>query len=1617
MNHFFNIFNTSSRASRASARRKSLRRGSTSTELEYLEPRLLLTIDSLASIEGIVYDDLTNDGLTGDDVRQQSVQVELFRDGGDGVFNNGGGDDVSQGTRSTNSSGVYRFDDLTAGRYFASQDAISGLIQRPGENVVTIDVSVADAGGIAGLLIDAFDDPDPDPGPPIVPTHEVSVSSAGSLIDSSARLANGVVGSERDLSLELTSATGGLSLNANAFNQELLEFNSSTTAVGIATIVWDGVDGDALTVDPTGLGGVDLTDAGLSTGFKLVAGVDQDGVTITVRVHTDANSVSDSTMNVANTGGPASDALLVLFSSFTQSSGATGPADFTDVGAIELIITGVTAADGQFGLASSQGPLVKAANFANVQPVSLGNLVWNDINNNGQFDSGTETGIPDVTVQLYSDTDGSGTFTAANDVFVTSIVTGGSGDYLFSNLLPGEYVVRIPQAEFDPGGDLETFSASSTGNDPAPDPDTNVNNDDNGTLLSGQGAVTQAVTLLGNTEPDNDGDLDTNTNLSVDFGFFQPIDLQISKVDSADPVNAGGAFTYTLTVRNNGPETATGVVATDSLPAGVSFVGGSATQGTVSESSGTVTASLGTLASGASATITINVTANDDTVGTITNNASVTGDQFDIVAGNNSTSEPTTVTPVIDLAVTKTDSVDPVNAGGTLVYTVTVRNNGPSTATSVVLTDTLPAGVSFSSLTTSAGSASESSGVITGTLGTLASGASATVTITVDINNSTVGTITNNASVTATETELNSNDNSTSEPTTVNPLVDVRVTKSDSADPVDAGSQFSYTVVVSNTGPSTASGVTLTDLLPAGVSFSSGTTTQGTISESSGTVTASLGALAAGASETVTIIVDVAGTTSGTITNNASVTSVEADSNSANNSTTEDTTIVPVVDLVVAKSDNPDAVNAGGLLTYTVLVTNNGPSPATSVTLTDILPTAVAFDSGSATQGTVTESSGTVTASLGTLASGASATVTILTTVANSASGTITNSASVVATETETNTANNSDTEPTTVTPVIDLSITKTDDVDPVDAGGTLVYSLVVTNAGPSTATGVIVTDVIPGDVTFVSSTTTLGSVGEASGVVTANVGTLARGASATVTITVTAAGTAVGTFTNNASVTGNQTDINTANNFVSEDTTINPVVDLVVTKTDSVDPVNAGASFSYTVTVRNDGPSTATGVVLTDTLPAGISVDSTSSSQGSVGQAGGVVTANVGTLASGASATVTINVTVADSTVGTIVNNATVTANETETDSSNNSTMEPTVVTPVVDLSVTKADDVDPIFVNGSVTYTLVVVNAGPSTATGVTLVDTLPAGLSFGGGSTTQGSVSSSGNLITANVGTLASGASSTVTLIATAGTTLGTVTNSATVSATQTETNAADNTAIETTTINPQVDVRISKSDSADPVNAGGSFAYTVTVTNDGPSTANGVVVTDVLPAGVTFDTGSVSQGTVSESSGTVTANVGALASGASATITLNVDVADSTRGTLTNAVSVTSAEPDTNSGNNSDTETTVITPVVDLAITKSDSADPVNAGGSFAYTLTVTNNGPSTANGVTLTDLLPSEVSFDSGSASQGSVTESSGTVTASIGTLASGASATVTLNVTAADSARGTITNSASVTGN
>jgi uncharacterized repeat protein (TIGR01451 family) len=183
---------------------------------------------------------------------------------------------------------------------------------------------------------------------------------------------------------------------------------------------------------------------------------------------------------------------------------------------------------------------------------------------------------------------------------------------------------------------------------------------------------------------------------------------------------------------------------------------------------------------------------------------------------------------------------------------------------------------------------------------------------------------------------------------------------------------------------------------------------------SPGTVHCDTASLAAGATASFTLVVQVSDTAGGTtLSNTATISSATADPNTANNSATETTAVNPAADLAITKADSTDPVKVRQPLTYRLTVTNSGPSSATGVTVTDTLPSGVTFGSASASQGSCSGTS-TVTCALGTLGNGASATVTI--TVTPTATGTLTNTASVQGTEADPNTANNTDAESTTVT-------------------------------------------------------------------------------------------------------------------------------------------------------------------------------------------------------------------------------------------------------------------------------------------------------------------------------------------------------------------------------------------------------------------------------------------------------------------------------------------------------------------------------------------------------------------------------------------------------------------------
>ena len=245
---------------------------------------------------------------------------------------------------------------------------------------------------------------------------------------------------------------------------------------------------------------------------------------------------------------------------------------------------------------------------------------------------------------------------------------------------------------------------------------------------------------------------------------------------------------------------------------------------------------------------------------------------------------------------------------------------------------------------------------------------------------------------------------------------DLSLTKVDTPDPVLQGQNLTYHLTVTNngtaSGPSTTSGVKVTDTLPSGVTLASATPSTGSCSGTT-TIACALGVLAGGASATVDVVVKVAPTTTGTLSNTATVAATTSDSNAGNNTATATTTVVPAADVSITKVDTPDPVHVGKYLTYTIGVANAGPAPATAVTVKDTLPSTEEFRSLKTSQGKCTRSGQAITCSLGTIASGRGATITIV--VKPKTAGTVTNTATVSAAEADPDAGNNAATAMTTV--------------------------------------------------------------------------------------------------------------------------------------------------------------------------------------------------------------------------------------------------------------------------------------------------------------------------------------------------------------------------------------------------------------------------------------------------------------------------------------------------------------------------------------------------------------------------------------------------------------------------
>ncbi|GAB4479661.1 MAG: hypothetical protein Kow00124_25540 [Anaerolineae bacterium] len=504
-------------------------------------------------------------------------------------------------------------------------------------------------------------------------------------------------------------------------------------------------------------------------------------------------------------------------------------------------------------------------------------------------------------------------------------------------------------------------------------------------------------------------------------------DLALAKSHSpAGPFYSGDTVTYTLVVTNaaTSPSPVSNATITDTPPAGLTGFSWTCavTAGTGNCDQAAGTGALNTtfdLNPGGEITYTITATINAG-AGTLTNNASVTTgpDVLETNPDNNSASDTITVLASADLEVSKTAAPLTAGVGDSVTFTVTVNNRGPDATTGVVISDAYPAGLSTPpTLAPSQGSAAYDggTGIITWTVGALASGGSATLDITATLTAG--GQITNSAQVTASDVydpdstpDNNNPEEDDQASVTLNAAqADLRLSKTISPAVIYVGDTVTYTLTVTNDGPDATTGVAVGDILPVGLAEPPTLTTgQGSAVYDAGTrsITWTVGNLASGASATLQIAAVVTGT--GSITNAAEVTASDVfdpDSTPGNTNPQEDdfaaVTFVPlereqpgptpgqpggpvVLDPALSKQVDPLLATVGEPITWTITVTNPHGDTITDVVVSDNLPAMFDLLSVTTTKGFASVSGNSFSVTIGTMAPAEVVTITIRS-VANAA--------------------------------------------------------------------------------------------------------------------------------------------------------------------------------------------------------------------------------------------------------------------------------------------------------------------------------------------------------------------------------------------------------------------------------------------------------------------------------------------------------------------------------------------------------------------------------------------------------------------------------------------------------
>lgn len=1119
--------------------------------------------------------------------------------------------------------------------------------------------------------------------------------------------------------------------------------------------------------------------------------------------------------------------------------------------------------------------------------------------------------------------------------------------------------------------------------------------------------------------------------------FLHSADLSVTKTGVGVPV-AGQPYAWTVAVSNDGPDPAVGpITVTDTLPAAALLTGASATGEGWSCGAATTTITCthpGPVAvDGTLPNITVrgSLPANVAPGTDLTNAVTAAGRTNDPDPTTNTSSTTTETTNDSDLAISK-ELVGELVAGQTATYTLGVANVGPSDSVGpITVTDTLPAGTTFRSATGEGVQCAEpTDGVLTCTWADgLALGDGFGITVAIDVPADRTADVVNTATVDGPDDTDADNNTATTTDTPVR-RASLTVEKSlAGTEPVVAGDEGTYRLDVRNSGPSTATDVVITDTLPDYLTFVP-TGSDATCAAVGQVVTCERpDALAVDGTWAIDLRVAVASGHTADVENTVSVVATEdPDGDTDEDANTPDLQS----DLRIAKSHEGEVV-AGGDVTYRVTVTNDGPSDEPGpLQVVDTVPTGMTFVSASGGGWTCAEDEGDVVCDRATgLVDGATTDVD-LTFAVDPAAGPaeLVNRVSVDGTNADPDPSDNVATDPTSILDRASVTVSKTALDASVVAGTTTTWRVVATNAGPSVADGVTVTDTLPPGLSLVSV------AGEGwdcpadppPGVFTCRLEALAPGESTPLTV-VTQVGSAVAdgsSLVNTVRVTTLTPGQPVADVTDADEVPVTTSADLELDKALAPEQsAVAGETVRWDLVLRNEGPSDAVGPLsITDTLPAGLTYVGADGpwacTAGPATDDGQVVTCtlpDVASLVAGSSAPpLTLTTALAPDTAGaTLVNSASGAAAGTDDP---DGAEDDATVTPTgeVDLAVTKSH-VGPVRVGDPVAFTVGVSNAGPSEARSAQLVDALPDGLEL---------VSLAGDGWTCDTDTvtcvldepLAPGAAaSAVTVVATVlPGAYPEVENSVTVSAVEPDRDPSNDTAVDAVTVPPLVDLSLTKV-LVGELAVGEPATYRLTVTNDGLTDDPGpVTVSDPLPAGLSFVEAAGEGWACEADDAAVVTCVAAegLATETSSAIDLQVEVGAAAYPSVVNTASVSSPAEDPTADDLVASTTDPVTGRADLAIDKS-LASLVDR--TATWTITVTNAGPTeTISPVTVTDSLPAGLEPISAEG-DGWACQTAATITCEHPeALAVDASASITVVTRVTAAAGTTVTNVATVEG-